>query len=75
MTKEEIQEELKKVNDAISKLQTGERILNVAYNGHSVAYASISLDDLLAQRQRLLNALADPGAKRQIIFATHKGVK
>jgi hypothetical protein len=73
-TKEQIQVELEQIDDAIKKLQSGERIVNVSYNGHSVTYASIELNELLAQRSRLQGLLGEP-AKRQIIFATHKGVK
>jgi hypothetical protein len=71
------QEQLRKIEEAIAKLQSGERIASVSYNGHSVSYFGISLDELLKQRQRLQEKLAeaDHSAKRQVIFSTHKGVK
>lgn len=72
-----LQTELEKLEEAISKLQNGERIASVSYDGHSVSYAGISLNELLQQRQRLLSRLAESRkkAKRQVVFATHKGVR
>jgi hypothetical protein len=71
------QEQLRKIEEAIAKLQSGERIASVSYNGHSVSYFGISLDDLLKQKQRLQEKIAESSnsAKRQVIFSTHKGVK
>lgn len=71
------QRELKKVEEAITKLQIGQRISSVSYDGHSVSYASITLDELLQQRQRLLSQIAggQNKSKRQILFSTHKGVR
>lgn len=71
-----LQAELEKLEAAISKLQNGERIASVSYDGHSVSYAGISLNELLQQRQRLLSRLAEysQSSKRQVVFATHKGV-
>jgi 3-hydroxy-3-methylglutaryl CoA synthase len=70
-------EQLKKIEDAIAKLQSGERIASVSYNGHSVSYFGITLDELLKQRQRLQEKIAEAShsAKRQVIFQTHKGVE
>jgi 3-hydroxy-3-methylglutaryl CoA synthase len=69
--------QLQKIEEAIAKLQSGERIASVSYNGHSVSYFGITLDELLKQRQRLKEKLAESSnsAKRQVIFSTHKGVK
>jgi hypothetical protein len=71
------QEQLRKIEEAIAKLQNGERIASVSYNGHSVSYFGISLDELLKQKQRLQEKIAESSncAKRQVIFSTHKGVK
>jgi 3-hydroxy-3-methylglutaryl CoA synthase len=71
------QEQLHKIEEAIAKLQSGERIASVSYNGHSVSYFGITLDELLKQRQRLQEKLAESSnsAKRQVIFSTHKGVR
>lgn len=69
--------ELEKLEQAISKLQNGERISSVSYDGHSISYAGITLAELLQQRQRLLSKIAEKNkhTKRQVIFATHKGVR
>jgi hypothetical protein len=71
------QEQLRKIEEAIAKLQSGERIASVSYNGHSVSYFGISLDELLKQKQRLQEKIAESSncAKRQVIFSTHKGVR
>jgi 3-hydroxy-3-methylglutaryl CoA synthase len=72
-----MQEQLQKIEEAIAKLQAGERIASVSYNGHSVSYFGITLDELLKQRQRLQEKIAETNysAKRQVIFSTHKGVQ
>ncbi|GHS93248.1 hypothetical protein AGMMS49949_06310 [Alphaproteobacteria bacterium] len=77
MTQEEIKNELKVIEEAIVKLQSGERIASVSYNGHSVSYFGISLHELLQQRQRLQGKLLEKeqNSKRQIVFSTHKGVQ
>jgi 3-hydroxy-3-methylglutaryl CoA synthase len=71
------QEQLRKIEEAISKLQSGERIASVSYNGHSVSYFGITLDELLKQKQRLQEKIAESSnsAKRQVIFSTYKGVR
>jgi hypothetical protein len=71
------QEQLRKIEEAIAKLQNGERIASVSYNGHSVSYFGLSLDELLKQKQRLQEKIAESSnsAKRQVIFSTHKGVR
>jgi hypothetical protein len=42
-----------------------------------VSYFGITLDELLKQKQRLQEKIAEASnsAKRQVIFSTHKGVK
>jgi 3-hydroxy-3-methylglutaryl CoA synthase len=72
-----MQEQLQKIEEAITKLQAGERIASVSYNGHSVSYFGITLDELLKQKQRLQEKIAESShsAKRQVIFSTHKGVQ
>lgn len=69
--------ELEKVEEAITKLQIGQRISSVSYDGHSVSYAAITLEELLQQRQRLLSQIASEQktVKRQVLFSTHKGVR
>lgn len=71
------QRELEKVEEAITKLQAGERVSSVSFDGHSVSYASITLEELLQQRQRLLSQLASEQktSKRQVLFSTHKGAR
>ena len=77
--KTETQLQLEKLNETIAKLRNGERISSVSYDGHSVSYVNITLAELLQEKQRLEDKLADetPGgrAKRQVIFATHKGAR
>jgi len=77
MSKAKLNKELKSLEEAISRLQKGERVSSVSYNGHSVSYFGLSLKELLEQRQRIelkINEL-DKKLKKQIIFATHKGVQ
>jgi DNA-binding protein YbaB len=74
---ESLTTQLQKIEEAIAKLQSGERIASVSYNGHSVSYFGISLDELLKQKQRLQEKIAESSnsAKRQVIFSNHKGVR
>lgn len=66
------EEELNKIEQAISKLQMGERVVSVAYGDHIVKYGEVDLKDLLSLRQRIKSDLKT--LKRRIIFATHKGI-
>ena len=77
MKTNKLKKDLKNIEEAISELQSGERVSSVSYNGHSVSYFGLSLKELLEQRQRIelkINEL-DKKLKKQIIFSTHKGVQ
>ncbi|MGL9762628.1 MAG: gpW family head-tail joining protein [Wolbachia sp.] len=64
------------VEQAIKKLQSGERVVSIAYGDHVVRYAEVQIKDLLSLRQRIKGELKIAGMKpkRKIIFATNKGV-
>ncbi|WP_341817588.1 MULTISPECIES: gpW family head-tail joining protein [unclassified Wolbachia] len=64
------------VEQAIKKLQSGERVVSIAYGDHVVRYAEVQINDLLSLRQRIKGELKIPEMKpkRKIIFATNKGV-
>ncbi|MBS9528975.1 MULTISPECIES: gpW family head-tail joining protein [unclassified Wolbachia] len=64
------------VEQAIKKLQSGERVVSIAYGDHVVRYAEVQINDLLSLRQRIKGELKIAGMKpkRKIIFATNKGV-
>ncbi|QJT95023.1 hypothetical protein HGO53_01180 [Wolbachia endosymbiont of Diaphorina citri] len=64
------------VEEAIKKLQSGERVVSIAYGDHVVRYAEVQINDLLSLRQRIKGELKIAGMKpkRKIIFATNKGV-
>lgn len=64
------------VEQAIKKLQNGERVVSIAYGDHVVRYAEVDINDLLSLRQRIKGELkiAEIKPKRKIIFATNKGV-
>ncbi|WP_264686493.1 gpW family protein [Wolbachia endosymbiont (group B) of Rhopobota naevana] len=67
---------LTQVEKAIQKLQSGERVVSIAYGDHVVRYAEVQINDLLSLRQRIKGELKITGMKpkRKIIFATNKGV-
>lgn len=50
-------DDLTAVNDAIQALTSGKRIVRTSYNGRSVEYASLSLNDLLALQSRMRTEL------------------
>lgn len=68
------QEYLTQVEEAIKKLQSGERVVSIAYGDHVVRYAEIQINDLLSLRQRIKAELKVAGVKRKIVIATSKGV-
>ncbi len=64
------------VEEAIKKLQNGEREVSIAYGDHVVRYAEVDINDLLSLRQRIKAELKIAGMKpkRKIVFSTNKGV-
>lgn len=70
------EDDLAQIEQAITKLQKGERVVSVAYGDHIVKYAEVDLSDLLNLRQRMKAELKIAGVspKRRITFATHKGI-
>lgn len=70
------EEYLTQVEKAIQKLQSGERVVSIAYGDHVVRYAEVDINDLLSLRQRIKAELKIAGMKpkRKIVFATNKGI-
>ncbi|MDN5248204.1 MAG: gpW family head-tail joining protein [Wolbachia endosymbiont of Tyrophagus putrescentiae] len=70
------QEYLTQVEEAIEKLQSGERVVSIAYGDHVVRYAEVQINDLLNLRQRIKAELKIAGMKpkRRIVFSTSKGI-
>ncbi|MFT4327296.1 MAG: gpW family head-tail joining protein [Wolbachia pipientis] len=70
------QEYLAKVEQEIQKLQSGERVVSIAYGDHVVRYGEVQIKDLLELRQRIKAGLKVAGVKpkRRIVIATDKGV-
>ncbi|WP_264706169.1 MULTISPECIES: gpW family protein [unclassified Wolbachia] len=71
------QEYLDQVEEAIKKLQSGERVVSIAYGDHVVRYGEVQIKDLLDLRQRIKAELKVAGIKpkRRIVISTDKGVK
>ncbi|WP_341811000.1 gpW family head-tail joining protein [Wolbachia endosymbiont (group B) of Chesias legatella] len=69
-------EYLIQVEEAIKKLQNGERVVSIAYGDHVVRYAEVDINDLLSLRQRIKAELKIAGMelKRKIVFSTSKGI-
>ncbi|WP_143688767.1 MULTISPECIES: gpW family head-tail joining protein [unclassified Wolbachia] len=67
------EEYLVQIEEAIKKLQNGERVVSIAYGDHVVRYAEVDINDLLSLRQRIKVELKIAG-KRKIVFATNKGI-
>ncbi|MBX3457014.1 MAG: hypothetical protein KF820_01460 [Candidatus Paracaedibacteraceae bacterium] len=69
------EDDLVKIEQAITKLQMGERVVSVAYGDHIVKYAEVDLKDLLNLRSRIKSDLkSSTSSKRRITFATNKGI-
>lgn len=47
------EEYLTQVEKAIQKLQSGERVVSIAYGDHVVRYGEVQIKDLLNLRQRI----------------------
>ncbi|QTP62486.1 hypothetical protein HUB92_01400 [Wolbachia endosymbiont of Wiebesia pumilae] len=71
------QEYLDQVEEAIKKLQSGGRVVSIAYGDHVVRYGEVQIKDLLDLRQRIKAELKVAGIKpkRRIVISTDKGVK
>lgn len=69
-------EYLTQVEKAIQKLQSGERVVSIAYGDHVVRYGEVQINDLLNLRQRIKAELKVAGVKpkRKIVFSTSKGI-
>ncbi|WP_349966990.1 gpW family head-tail joining protein [Wolbachia endosymbiont of Armadillidium arcangelii] len=67
------EEYLTQVEQAIKKLQSGERVVSIAYGDHVVRYAEVQINDLLNLRQRIKAELKIAG-KRKVVFSTSKGI-
>ena len=68
-----LDEDLEALERVIRKLQRGEQIVSIAYGDHVVKYSEVNMKDLLSLRSRIKGRLTD-NLKRQIIFATSKGI-
>ncbi len=68
--------DLQAVTDAITKLQSGERVVQVAHDGHMVRYAEVQLNDLIALRNQIRAGLQIPGqrSKLRIQIISNKGI-
>ncbi|WP_264338628.1 gpW family protein [Wolbachia endosymbiont (group A) of Cheilosia soror] len=70
------QEYLDQVEEAIKKLQSGKRVVLIAYGDHVVRYGEVQINDLLSLRQRIKSELKVAGVKpkRKIVISTSKGI-
>jgi len=61
--------DLIKIEQAITKLQMGERVVSVAYGDHIVKYAEVDLNDPLSLRRHIKSDLRNGASlKRCITF-------
>jgi len=69
-------EDLHRLEEAIIKLQSGERVVQVAHDGHAVKYASVELNDLIRLRDRVKSEVktAGKGYRRRTHILASKGV-
>lgn len=69
-------DDLAQIERAILKLQSGERVVSVAYGDHAVKYAEVDLQELISLRNKIRAELktTSNSSKRRIVFATQKGV-
>jgi len=58
------QTDLTDIESAILKLQKGERVASVTYDGKTIRYTDVQLNDLLALRDRMRAELASSNASR-----------
>lgn len=65
-------QDLKNIEEAISKLQTGTRVVSVTYGDHIVKYADVNLMELLSLRNSIKKELSR--GIRRMHFSTHKGI-
>jgi hypothetical protein len=72
-----IEQDLTDIETAIRKLQSGERVASVAYDGKTVSYSQVQLGELISLRDRIRQEVkSTTGAKtRQIRVFTRKGVE
>ncbi|WP_264703420.1 gpW family protein [Wolbachia endosymbiont (group A) of Volucella inflata] len=70
------EEYLAQVEKAIKKLQSGKRVVSIAYGDHVVRYGEVQINDLLSLRQRIKAELKVAGMKpkRKIVISTNKGI-
>jgi hypothetical protein len=69
-------QDLTDIETAIRKLQSGERVASVAYDGKTVSYSQVQLGELISLRDRMRQEIkAVAGTRtRQIRVFTSKGV-
>lgn len=68
------QEDLQSVEDAIAKLQNGERVVQVAHDSHMVKYAEVDLAELIRLRNQIKSIIKVGNHKRKIQILSNKGV-
>lgn len=70
------QEYLKQIEEAIKKLQSGERVVSIAYGHHVIRYEKVQINDLLSLRKRIKAELKVAGVKpkKKIVIASNKGI-
>ena len=69
-------DDLAQIESALLKLQSGERVVSVAYGDHVVKYAEVDLQALIRLRNQIRAELKTTcnRSKRRIVFTTQKGV-